>query len=114
MFINEQTIEEILKDPSYIRTSGSDSERECAEYIANLCRMMELEPVIEPFPVRMYQEKKAVLTVDGKEIECKSWHGACTGKVSGELYVPAEFRSLCLKSVQRKNCVVYQKFQRYV
>ena len=32
---------------------------------------------IEPFPVRMYQEKKAVLTVDGKEIECKSWHGAC-------------------------------------
>ena len=87
MFINEQKIEEILKDTSYIRTSGSDSERECAEYIANLCRLMGLEPVIEPFPVRMYQEKKAVLTVDGKEIECKSWHGACTGKVSGELYV---------------------------
>ena len=87
MFINELKADKILNDTAYIHTSGTDEEKKCAEYIASLCREIGFDAIIEPFPVRMYDVKKEVLTIDGKNIPCKSWHGTGSGKVSGDIYV---------------------------
>ncbi|MBP3580433.1 MAG: M28 family peptidase, partial [Clostridia bacterium] len=86
MYINEERVKEIIEKTAYTRTSGSNKELECALYIKSICNELGLDAVLEEFPVRTYKEKKASLTVDGRRVLCKSWHGTGSEKVGGELY----------------------------
>ncbi len=86
MYINEEKIKEIIEKTAHTRTSGTKKELECALYIKGICNELGLDATLEDFPVRVYKEKKASLTIDGTQVLCKSWHGTGSGKISGELY----------------------------
>ena len=84
--MNTDKIMKILKDTDYTRTGGSDEELRCAEYLAQCCRELEVEAVIENFDVPMSHMKKALLIADGKEIPCKGYFCCGSGKVEAPLY----------------------------
>ena len=79
-------IDQIFEDTAYIRTGGSDAEKQCAEYLKAQCAELGLEAALEPFEVDMATIKEAKLIVDGAEIPCKGYLCAGSGEVEAELY----------------------------
>ena len=80
-------IEQIFADTAYIRTGGSPEERQCAEYIRDLCVRRGLEAQIEEFPADMSTMKRASFYADGVEIPCTGY--LCAG--SGEVEAPFHY-----------------------
>ena len=80
----------IFADTAYVRTGGSDEELRCARYIAEKCRALTgREAALEPFPVPMADMKKAVFTVDGRQVPCKGYLCAGSGVAEAPLvYLP--------------------------
>ena len=84
--MNCKTVKRILNDNAYVRISGSDEELRCAEYLRAKCAEMGLMARLESFTIKKYTENCAKLTVDGKEIACKSYFGTATGALKAPLY----------------------------
>ena len=61
-------IKRILKETAFPHVSGTPEEIKVAEYLANECRALGVDPKIEAFPVAGGEIKKAQLFADGKEI----------------------------------------------
>ncbi len=89
--MNASVIEKIFADTAYIRTGGSDAERNTAQYIADHCAALGLQARLDPFVVDMATIHEATLTVtdtDGSErtIPCKGYLCAGSGEVEAPLY----------------------------
>jgi len=78
-------IKQILKETSYVRLGGSENEKKCAQYLADRCADYGLKPVIDPFPITMYDIECERLTVNGKSIRCTGYRGSASKTVSGTL-----------------------------
>lgn len=84
--MTREQLQKIFEDTAYIRTGGSEEEKQCAQYIKEQCKAMGIDATIEEFEVEMADMKKAVLTVDGVEIPCTGYLCAGSGKVEAPLY----------------------------
>lgn len=84
--MNCTAVNNILLDTSYIRMGGTEEEKQCAEYLQSICTQMQLNAVIEPFPLTMYDTQCAKLVIDGEEIPCTGYWGAANGTVRARLY----------------------------
>ena len=84
--MTEKKIRKIFSDTAYIRTGGSAEEKRCAQYIAQRCTELGLQPQLESFEVDMATMQEAVLTVDGKKITCKGYLCSGSAQVEAELY----------------------------
>ncbi len=84
--MNAKKIMKIFKDTAYVRMGGSENELKAAQYIQGLCAEMGVNATIEAFEVDMATMRKAVLTVDGKEIPCKGYLCAGSGEIEAPLY----------------------------
>lgn len=82
-------IKEILTKTAYPRVCGTEGEKNCAAYLENICQSLGADVGIEPFPVDMYDIKKAVLKVNDKVIPCSAFYGVGSGKVAAPVvYLP--------------------------
>ncbi len=99
-------IKQILSETSYVRTSGTIQEKQCAEYIKSLCSQMQFHARIEPFDITMHNISVAKLIVDGKEIACAGFGGAASATVSGKLYYLQSDDSVSLKRCKDKIVLV--------
>lgn len=79
-------VENILKNTDYVRVGGSPEELKAAEFLAEQCRTLGAETVIESFPVQMAEIDKAILKINGKEIECKAFKNCGSGHVKAPFY----------------------------
>lgn len=77
-------IMKIFADTAYVRTGGSDTELQCAQYIHACCAALQLDARLEPFAVDMSTMRSAQLYADGTSIPCKGY--LCSG--SGEVEAP--------------------------
>ncbi len=100
--MNGKKAKQILNETSYVRFSGTKEEKLCAEYLSGLCKEMNLEAYLEPFPVKIYQTLEEKLFIDGKEIPCTAFWGAGTGKVEGKLYYLSSADPVSLKKCKDK------------
>ena len=72
-----------------MRTGGSGEELRTAEYLADRCRGLGVEAVLEPFAVPMGEIRSVSLSADGKDIPCKGYLCCGSGQAEGELvYLP--------------------------
>ncbi len=84
--MNLSQVNDIFKDTAYVRMGGSAEELKCAEYLKEKCAEMGLEAYLEEFEVDMADIKKAVLTIDGKEIPCKGYITAGSHDIEAPFY----------------------------
>ncbi len=84
--MNAKNIMKIFKDTAYVRMGGSPEELKAAQYIQAKCAELGLQAAIEPFEVDMATIRKAVLSIDGKEITCKGYLNAGSGEIEAPLY----------------------------
>ena len=84
--MHQKTISRIIKETAYIRTGGSSEEKKAARYLADECKKLGLDAVLEPFTVDMATIHTAALEVDGKAIPCKGYLCAGTSTVEAPLY----------------------------
>ena len=78
--MDAKDILKIFEETAYVRMGGSEAELRTAKYLQEQCARMGLDAQIEEFDVDMATIRKAVLTVDGKEIPCKAIFVAEVGK----------------------------------
>ena len=100
--MNLKTIQKLLTDNAYTRTGGSAEELQCAKYIQDRCAEMGLQTTLEAFPVTMYENASATLTVDGKEIPCKGYFGSPTGTVKAKIFYLAGTDPISLSKCKGK------------
>ena len=110
--MDAKLIEKIFADTAYVRVGGSDEELRAAEYIQSVCADMGLTAELEPFDVDMANIKKAVLTVDGKEITCKGYLCAGSGEVEAPLYYLTDTDRQSLAQCKGK-IVLFDGYLRY-
>ncbi len=79
-------IEQILQDTAYVRTSGSEAEESCADYLAKACSRFGATAYQEAFPVEMSHMQEASLWVDGRQVPCKGYLCAGSKEVEAPLY----------------------------
>ncbi len=79
-------ISNIFSDTAYVRTGGSDAEKECAGYLENLCREMGLDAYQEKFEVDMATIEQAELWIDGEQIPCRGYLCAGSSEIEAPLY----------------------------
>ena len=84
--MDTKQIMKIFEDTAYVRTGGSQEEKQTAQYLAEKCKELGLTATVEEFPVDMATMEKAVLLVDGKEIACKGYLNAGSGEVEAPIY----------------------------
>ena len=84
--MNCKDINKILAETSYVKISGTDSEKKCAEYLKSLCEKIGVSAKMESFPIKMYDVQCAKFSIDGKEIPCKAYYGAPNGTVRAKIY----------------------------
>lgn len=84
--MNANEIMKIFEDTAYIRTSGTEEERRCAEYIRSWVSSLGVRAELQPFAVPMANIHQAVLTVDGKDIPCKGYLCAGDHEVEAPFY----------------------------
>ncbi len=84
--MNCEKVMKIFRDTAYVHTGGTDEELRAANYLKDCCAEMGLEAHLETFEVQMATMKKAVLTVDGKEIECKGYLNSGCAEVEAPLF----------------------------
>ncbi|MBQ3049908.1 MAG: Zn-dependent exopeptidase M28 [Oscillospiraceae bacterium] len=110
--MDAKLIEKIFADTAYVRVGGSDEELRTAKYIQSVCADMGLTAELEPFDVDMANIKKAVLTVDGKEITCKGYLCAGSGEVEAPLYYLTDTDRQSLAQCKGK-IVLFDGYLRY-
>ena len=66
-------IKRILKDTAFPHVSGTPEELKVAQYLAEECRALGVEPKIEEFCVAGGEIKKAQLFADGRQIPCNGY-----------------------------------------
>lgn len=87
--MNADAIWKIFEETSYIRTSGTQQEKQCAQYLVDQCKKMGLEPTVEPFAVEMATIQEVELLMDGVSIPCKGYLLSGTWEVEAPfLYLP--------------------------
>ena len=87
--MNKKTVQEILKQTDYVRTSGSAEEEKAAEYLRGLCEQLGAKAYMEPFDVDTAEIHSASLTVDGRPVPCKGYKLCGSGSVEAPLcYLP--------------------------
>ncbi len=87
--MNADAIWKIFEETSYIRTSGSPQEKQCAQYLIDQCKKMGLEPTVEPFAVEMAAIQEVELLMDGVSVPCKGYLLSGTWEVEAPfLYLP--------------------------
>ncbi len=87
--MNRNQIREILKKTDCIRVSGSEAEKQAAEYLKGLCEAAGAKAYLEPFDVDTAEILEASLTADGKSIPCKGYKLCGSGSVEAPLcYLP--------------------------
>ena len=79
-------MKKIFDDTAYIRMGGTDEELRTAEYLKSCCENLGMTAWLEDFPVEMATLRKAVLTIDGKEIPCKGYFNAGSSTVEAPFY----------------------------
>ena len=79
-------IMKVFRDTAYVRTGGSEAEKQAAQYLADACVAMGLQPHIEKFDVDMATIEKVELKVDGVKIPCKGYLNAGNAQVEAPLY----------------------------
>ena len=89
--MNASVIEKIFADTAYIRTGGSDAERNTAQYLADHCAALGLQARLDPFVVDMATIHESTLTVtdaDGetRQIPCKGYLCAGSGEIEAPFY----------------------------
>ena len=84
--MNARDLMKILEDTAYVRTSGTEEELSCANYIRDCVSAMGLEANLQPFDVDMAKIQKAELTVDGISIPCTGYFCAGNWEVEAPLY----------------------------
>ena len=84
--MDAKQIMKIFEDTAYVRMGGSAEERKTAEYLKEKVESMGMTAEIVPFEVPMANMQEAILAVDGKEIPCKGYLCAGSGKVEAPLY----------------------------
>ena len=84
--MNAIDLMKILEDTAYVRTSGTEEELSCANYIRDCVSAMGLEANLQPFDVDMAKIQKAELTVDGISIPCTGYFCAGNWEVEAPLY----------------------------
>ena len=84
--MNKKMIERIFKQTAYVRTGGSAQEKECAQYLMNICGEVGAKAYTEDFTVSMADIHEAVLEIDGKSIVCKGYKNCGSHDVTAELY----------------------------
>ncbi|MBQ9937989.1 MAG: Zn-dependent exopeptidase M28, partial [Oscillospiraceae bacterium] len=83
-----------------------------AKYIQSVCADMGLTAELEPFEVDKADIKKAVLTVDGKEIPCKGYLCAGSGEVEAPIYYLTDLDRQSLAQCKGK-IVLFDGYLRY-
>ena len=84
--MRKEDIKKLFEETAYIRTGGSQEEKQCAEYIQAKCKEIGVDATIEEFEVDMADMKEAILTVDGEEIPCTGYLCAGSGVVEAPIY----------------------------
>ncbi len=79
-------IMKIFEDTAYVRMGGTGQELRCAGYLQDRCRDLGLEATLEAFEVPMATIHAASLLADGREIPCKGYFCAGSGRVEAPLY----------------------------
>ncbi|MBQ3048986.1 MAG: hypothetical protein IJC94_03425, partial [Oscillospiraceae bacterium] len=110
--MDAKLIEKIFADTAYVRVGGSDEELRAAKYIQSVCADMGLTAELEPFEVDKADIKKAVLTVDGKEIPCKGYLCAGSGEVEAPIYYLTDLDRQSLAQCKGK-IVLFDGYLRY-
>ena len=114
--MNAKDLMKILEDNAYIRTSGTEEELRCANYIRNCLSGMGLEATLQPFDVPMHRILKAELTVDGISVPCTGYFGAGNWDVEAPIYYLRNDDDLSLQGCRDKivlldSVVPYWKYQ---
>ena len=97
-----ETYKKILTETAFVRTSGTAKELRCANYLADRCRELGLEPHLEAFPVDMAEMEEAVLLCDGVSIPCTGYLNAGCGEVEAPLYYLANDDAYALSQCRGK------------
>lgn len=84
--IDTECIRKIFSTTAFVRTGGSKEEKQCAEYLQNMCKNLGLKAEIETFEVPMYDIQEANLTIDGENYPCKGYFNSGNGCVEAPLY----------------------------
>ena len=92
-----EKIRSILKRTDCVRFSGTDGEREAAEYLKSLCEAQGVPAYLESFDVDTAEIHAARLVADGREIPCRGYRLCGSGSVEAPLcYLPnTDAASLC-------------------
>lgn len=101
-------IKQILCDTSYERIAGTDNEHKCAYYLAEKCKALGFEAVLESFNIRMYKQEYAKLVIDGEEIECTAFGGTENGTIKGEICVLEGEDEISLEKCRGKIVLLYK------
>lgn len=109
-------INQMFAETAYIRMGGSKEELECAEYLKEKCTELGLDAYLEEFDVDMADMKKAVLLVDGEEIECKGYLSSGSHEVEAPFYYLRSTDSYSLSECKGKIVMIdgylgYWKYQ---
>ena len=110
--MDAKLIERIFADTAYVRVGGSDEELRTAKYIQSVCAELGLNAELESFDVDMADIKKAVLTVDGREIPCKGYLCAGSHDVEAPLYYLTDLDRQSLAQCKGK-IVLFDGYLRY-
>ncbi len=100
--MKQETISRILRETAFVRMGGSPEEKMAAQYLADQCKKLGLDAVLEPFSVDMATIQTAVLRVDGKEILCKGYLNAGCGEIEAPLYYLTDNTPVSLENCKGK------------
>ncbi len=84
--MNAKEIMRIFEDTAYVRTSGTEAELRCAEYIRARVADFGCQASLQPFPVPMAEIQQAQLVVDGRSIPCTGYLCAGNHEVEAPFY----------------------------
>lgn len=114
--MNAKELMKILEDNCYVRTSGTEQELRCAQYIREYVSGFGMEANLQPFDVSMHKMMKAELTVDGISVPCTGYFGAGNWDIEAPLYYLRHDDPLSLEGCRGKivlldTIVGYWKYQ---
>ena len=114
--MDAKRIENIIEETAYVRMGGTEEELRCAQYLQEKCRELGFDTVLEDFAVQMANMNTAILTVDGKEIPCKGYLCAGSGRVEAPIYYlrdnsPYSLQQCAGKIVMIDGYLGYWKYQ---
>lgn len=84
--MNKEQLMQIFADTAYVRTGGSEQEKQTALYLQARLADMGMSARLESFEVDMASIEEATLSVDGKPIACLGYLCAGSAEVEAPLY----------------------------